>query len=147
MGLSLALLRVLALFVLVGLYKFMLTLRTRTLYSTLPLDTDGDGHPLLFPVNGEVIFPRKRPLSVGAALSVTNDLHLEEDERIHASNADIVDDTIGDVVGMKAVFIGSSAEVTCAAQVLIASSDALENSWKAGRYPVLIFSMVLRRVS
>ena len=63
MGLSLALLGVLALFALVGMYKLML-LRTRTLYSTLPLDTGGTVHSLLFPADGEVIFPRKRPLSV-----------------------------------------------------------------------------------
>ena len=64
MGLSLALLGVLSLFVLVELYKFTLTFRTRTLHSTPPLGTGEDVHPLLFPADGEVIFPRKRPLSV-----------------------------------------------------------------------------------
>ena len=42
----------------------------------------------------------------------------------------IVSDTLGDIAGMKAVVFGSFAEVTCAALVLCASSDALENSWK-----------------
>ena len=77
-----------------------------------------------------------------------NDYRLEEeDERIPASIAGIVDDTVGDIAGMEAVLFGSLAEVTCAELVLIASCDALENSWKSRRYPVLVFSMVLRWVS
>ena len=69
-----------------------------------------------------------------------NDYSLEEeDERIPSS--------IADIAAMVAVLFGLSAEATCAVQVLIISSDALENSWKAGKHPVLIFSVVLRRVS
>ena len=81
-GLSLALLGILAVFVLVELYKLMLTLeefggdlgyfakvyqlptRIRTLCSKLSLDTGGDVNPLLFSAKREVVFPRWRPLSV-----------------------------------------------------------------------------------
>ena len=73
-----------------------------------------------------MIFPRKAA-AVGAALSVMHEYRLEEDDgRIPASTADIVGDTVGDIAGMEAVLFGSFAETTCAAQVLIASSDALE---------------------
>ena len=40
------------------------------------------------------------------------------------------------IAGMEGVLFDSFAETTYAAQVFIASSDALENSWKARRYPV-----------
>ena len=83
--------------------------------------------------------------AVVAALSVLNEYRLEKDDmHTPASIADIVGDTVGDIAGMGAVLFGSFAEATCAALVLIASSDALENSWKAWRYPVLIFSLELR---
>ena len=58
--------------------------------------------------------------------------------RIPACIADIVGDTVGDIAGVEAALLGSFAETTCAAQVLIAHSDALETSWKARRFPVLL---------
>ena len=58
--------------------------------------------------------------------------------RIPACIANIVGDTVGDIAGMEAALLGSFAETTCAAQVLIAHSDALETSWKARRFPVLL---------
>eukprot|EP00450_Noctiluca_scintillans_P039529 CAMPEP_0194476724 /NCGR_PEP_ID=MMETSP0253-20130528/589_1 /TAXON_ID=2966 /ORGANISM="Noctiluca scintillans" /LENGTH=103 /DNA_ID=CAMNT_0039315621 /DNA_START=1 /DNA_END=308 /DNA_ORIENTATION=- len=42
---------------------------------------------------------------------------------------------------MGADLFGSFAEATCAALVLVASSGALQNSWKALMYPVLISSL------
>ena len=74
---------VLFLFVLIELYKFMLTSR-----SELSLDTGGDCSCLT--------------VAVGAALSVME----EEDGCIPASIADIMDDTVGDIAGMDAVFFG-----------------------------------------
>ena len=85
--------------------------------------------------------------AVGAALSVPNEYRSEEDDkRIPACIADIEGDTVGDIAGVGAVLLGSFAEAMCAALVLIASSDALGNSWKAQRYPVLIFSLSLLEV-
>ena len=52
MGLSLALLEVVALLVLVDLYKLTLTLIARMLYSTLPLGTGENVHPSLFQADG-----------------------------------------------------------------------------------------------
>jgi len=52
-----------------------------------------------------------------------------------------VGDNVGDIAGMGADLFGSFAESTCAALVLVASSPALENSWKALMYPVLISSL------
>ena len=60
----LGLLGVLALLVLIELFKFMLALSIRTLHSEPSLDTGQDDHPLLFSIEGEVIFPRMRTLSV-----------------------------------------------------------------------------------
>ena len=66
-----------------------------------------------------------------SALSVMNEYRLVKDDgRIPASIADIAGDTVGDIAGLKAVLFGLFSETTCVAQVFIASSDALENSWK-----------------
>ena len=79
---------------------------------------------------------------VGADLSGKNEYGLEEDDKRNpACIANNVGDNIGDIAGMGADLFGSFAEVTCAALVLVASSDALQNSWKALMYPVLISSL------
>ena len=60
-----------------------------------------------------------------------NEYRLEVDDgRIPASIADIAGDTVNDIAGLEAVLFGLFSETTCVAQVLIASFDALENSWK-----------------
>ena len=80
--------------------------------------------------------------AVGSALSALSEYRLEEDDkRLPAGIADIVGES---VARMEVVLLGSFAETMCAMQVFIASSDALETSWKAWRYPVLVFSLVLR---
>ena len=82
--------------------------------------------------------------AVGAALSVMYEYHVDEkDKRIPACIADIVGDTVGVVAGMGVVLFGSFAGDTCAALVLTAFSDALDNSWIARRYPAP-FSLELR---
>merc|ERR1712012_1406545 len=79
---------------------------------------------------------------VGADLSGKNEYGLEEDDKRNpACIADNVGDNVGDIAGMGADLFGSFAESTCAALVLVASSPALENSWKALMYPVLISSL------
>merc|ERR1712012_956952 len=79
---------------------------------------------------------------VGADLSGKNEYGLEEDDKRNpACIADNVGDNVGDIAGMGADLFGSFAESTCAALVLVASSHALENSWKALMYPVLISSL------
>ena len=80
---------------------------------------------------------------VGADLSRNNEYGLDEedDKRNPARIANNVGDNVGDIAGMGADLFGSFAEVTCAAVVLVASSDALQNSWKALMYPVLISSL------
>ena len=79
---------------------------------------------------------------VGADLSGKNEYGLEEeDKRNPARIANNVGDNVGDIAGMGADLFGSFAEVTCSAVVLVASSDALQNSWKALMYPVLISSL------
>ena len=80
---------------------------------------------------------------VGADLSRNNEYGLDEedDKRNPARIANNVGDNVGDIAGMGADLFGSFAEVTCAAVVLAASSDALQNSWKALMYPVLISSL------
>ena len=82
-------------------------------------------------------------VDVGADLSGKNEYGLEEedDKRNPARIANNVGDNVGDIAGMGADLFGSFAEVTCAAVVLVASSDALQNSWKALMYPVLISSL------
>ena len=87
----------------------------------------------LFGRGGGGIFTKTA--AVGVALSIMNEYRLEEDDKHN-----IVGDTLGDI----AVLLGSFAETTCATQVFIASSDTLENSWGAGRHPVLFFSVELR---
>ena len=82
--------------------------------------------------------------AVGAALSVVYEYHVDEkDKRIPACIADIVGDTVGVVAGVGVVLFGSFAQDTCAALVLTAFSDALDNSWIARRHPAL-FSLELR---
>ena len=83
---------------------------------------------------------------VGADLSGKNEYGLEEDDKrspacIANNVGDNIGDNIGDIAGLGADLFGSFAEVTCAAVVLVASSDALQNSWKALMYPVLISSL------
>jgi len=79
---------------------------------------------------------------VGADLPGKNEYGLEEDDmRNPACIANNVGDNVGDIAGMGADLFGSFAEVACAAMVLVASSDALQNSWKALMYPVLISSL------
>ena len=80
---------------------------------------------------------------VGADLSRNNEYGLDEedDKRNPARIANNVGDNVGDIAGMGADLFGSFAEVTCAAVVLVASSDALQNSWQALMYPVLISSL------
>ena len=73
-------------------------------------------------------------VAVGAVFSVVE----EDDKHIPVSIADMFGDTVGDIAGVEVVLLGSSAETTIATQVCIASSDTLENSWKALRYPVLL---------
>ena len=81
--------------------------------------------------------------AVGAALSALNESRLGEDDNAHSRrNAEIVGDTVGVIAGMGVVLLGSFAEATCAALVLYASADELGNSWKAQRFPVLIFSLL-----
>ena len=101
-------------------------------------------HSRLFAVHqAEVSFTEVA--AVGAALSDPFEYCLEEDDkRLPTSIADLVGDTAGDILGMEVVLFGSFAEVMCAMKVFAASSDALENSWKAWRYPVLLFSLELR---
>ena len=65
----------------------------------------------------------------------------EDDKRNPACIANNVGDNVGDIAGMGVDLFGSFAEVTCAALVLVASSDAVQNSWKALMYPVLISSL------
>ena len=106
------------------------------------LDTGGDVHPLLF---SEEVFPRKRPLSVQAFQFCTSTVRRRTTKRIAACITDIVDDTVGVTAGGRVVLLGSFAEATCAALVVTASSDTLGNSWRAERYPVLIFSLLEAR--
>ena len=107
----------------------------------LLLDTGGDVHPLLF---SEGVFPRKR-LSVQAFQFCTSTVRRRTTKRIAACITDIVDDTVGVTAGGRVVLLGSFAEATCAALVVTASSDTLGNSWRAQRYPVLIFSLLEAR--
>ena len=66
---------------------------------------------------------------VGADLSGKNEYGLEEDDKRNpACTANNVGDNVGDIAGMGADLFGSFAEVTCAALVLVASSDSLQNS-------------------
>ena len=63
---------------------------------------------------------------VGADLSGKNDYGLEvDDHRNPACIADNVGDNVGDIAGMGADLLGSSAESACAALVLAASSPDL----------------------
>ena len=74
--------------------------------------------------------------------SGNNEYGLEEDDKRNlACIANNVGDNVGDIAGMGADLFGSFAEGTCAALVLVASSDVLQNSWKALMYPVLISSL------
>merc|ERR1712038_989880 len=76
---------------------------------------------------------------VGADLSGKNEFGLEEDDyRNPACIADNVGDNVGDIAGMGADLLGSFAESTCAALVLAAACDDLNQSWAGQMYPVLI---------
>ena len=129
LGLLLTSRGVLALRVLVELYKFLMTLEEFVAGYVWGCSSIS----LFCRVRGGI---STKVAAVGAALSVLFEYRPEEDdERIPTSIADIVGNTVGDIAGMKAVFFGSFAEVTCAALFLIAFSDALENSWKLGGIP------------
>ena len=76
---------------------------------------------------------------VGATLSVPYGNRSEEDDkRIPACIADIVDDTVGVVSGVCVVLFGSFAEAMCAALVLYASSDVLGTLGKHRGFPCFL---------
>ena len=132
LGLLLASLKVLALHVLVELYRFMMTLEEFVAgygWGCSPIALFGRGR-------GDISTDSGRCRCSPFQLCTSTVWRRRKDHgRILACIADTVGDTVGDIAGMEAVLS------TCAEQVLIQSSDALENSWKAGRHPVLILSL------
>ena len=62
-------------------------------------------------------------------------------KRRRGRQTDIVGDNVHDIAGMGADLFGSFAETTCAALVLVASSNDSQSSWKALMCPVLISSL------
>ena len=140
---------VLGFFVLIELYKLMLTLEnfdgdlgyfakkyqlpfenTDALFQAIAGYGLGSSSIALFGRVRGVIYTKAT--DVGADLSGKNEYGLEEDDKRNpACIADNVGDNVGDIAGMGAVLFGSFAESMCAALVLVASSHALENSWKA----------------
>jgi len=150
MGLSLVSIGVLALYVLILLF------RTKGLGSTFSSDGT-DGTPLemfealagyglggssiaLFGRVGGGIYTKAA--DVGADLSGKNKWNLNEDDpRNPACIADNVGDNVGDIAGMGADLFGSFAEATCAALVLAASSADLKAANASLLYPLLISSV------
>jgi inorganic pyrophosphatase len=159
MGLSLVSLGVIALFILIELYDLMLkpeeydtTLQGFAKKWQLPFENAdamfesiagyglGGSSIALFGRVGGGIYTKAA--DVGADLSGKNEYGLEEDDKRNpACIADNVGDNVGDIAGMGADLFGSFAEATCAALVLVASSNDLQSSWKALMYPVLISSL------
>merc|ERR1719450_1199313 len=145
MGIALVSIGTLVLFALIEIFRAVSTYQggseqTRRLYEDLAGFGLGGSSIALFGRVGGGIYTKAA--DVGADLSGKNDYGLEEDDyRNPACIADNVGDNVGDIAGMGADLFGSFAESTCAALVLVASSPALENSWKALMYPVLISSL------
>merc|ERR1719414_467953 len=140
MGLSLVSIGVLALWILIAVFKnYMHFDSPQSMYEAIAGYGLGGSSIALFGRVGGGIYTKAA--DVGADLSGKNDYGLEEDDyRNPACIADNVGDNVGDIAGMGADLFGSFAESTCAALVLAASSPDLRGSWCGQMYPVLISS-------
>jgi len=141
MGLSLVSIGVLALFVLVEVFKAHFKFETsEAMYEAIAGYGLGGSSIALFGRVGGGIYTKAA--DVGADLSGKNDYGLEEDDyRNPACIADNVGDNVGDIAGMGADLFGSFAEATCAALVLASASPDLRGNWASQMYPLLISSV------
>jgi len=141
MGLSLVSIGVLALMILIVLFKKFFSFdSSEVMYECIAGYGLGGSSIALFGRVGGGIYTKAA--DVGADLSGKNDYGLEEDDyRNPACIADNVGDNVGDIAGMGADLFGSFAESTCAALVLAASSPDLKDLWCAQMYPMLISSV------
>jgi len=139
MGLSLVSIGVLMLYVLILILTQFTDMGPKDMYEAIAGYGLGGSSIALFGRVGGGIYTKAA--DVGADLSGKNDYGLEEDDyRNPGCIADNVGDNVGDIAGMGADLFGSFAEATCAALVIIASTDSLPTHTCAMMYPILISS-------
>merc|ERR1719234_504251 len=140
MGLSLVAIGVLALFILIEVFKSNLHFDSpETMYEAIAGYGLGGSSIALFGRVGGGIYTKAA--DVGADLSGKNEYGMDEDDpRNPACIADNVGDNVGDIAGMGADLFGSFAEATCAAFVIGAFSPDLKHNYGAMLFPLLISS-------
>lgn len=97
----------------------------------------GGSSMALFGRVGGGIYTKAADVGADIVGKVENDLN-EDSPRNPATIADNVGDNVGDIAGMGSDLFGSLAESTCAALVILGSSDILYSQRYSLYYPILL---------